>query len=462
MPRATREEVTTELDRLASVITERQRAIRRDEIAEAYAERFGERLEDRTLQRRLKQLLERDKIETRGKGPATEYLAKQPEPAEPAREALPLTPEALEILSRVRQPLSRRAPVGYDADWLYAYEPGRTWYLPESVRADMRRLGSTPGEQRPAGTFARDILDRLLIDLAWASSRLEGNTYTRLDTQNLIEFGQRAEGKDAREAQMILNHKAAIELLVSGAEDIGFNARTLSALHAALSANLLGNEADEGRLRERPVLITGTTYVPVAIPQVIRECFHRIVDTVRAIPDPFEQAFFMMVHLPYLQPFVDVNKRTSRLAANISLVLANLCPLSFVDVPESLYVEGTIAVYEQRRVELLRDVFVFAYARSCAQYKVVRDSLGQPDPVRLRYYKQIGDAITQIVRAGAAPTPGGLRTAAPLLGVPPADIDAFAEAALRVLISLNEGSAARHGLTPREFTEWRARFASSP
>jgi len=67
------------------------------------------------------------------------------------------------------------------------------------------------------GTYARQILDRLLIDLSWASSHLEGNTYTRLDTENLIEFGRQAPGKDQREAQMILNHKAAIEMLVSSA-----------------------------------------------------------------------------------------------------------------------------------------------------------------------------------------------------------------------------------------------------
>jgi Fic family protein len=41
-----------------------------------------------------------------------------------------------------------------------------------------------------------------------------------------------------------------------------------------------------------------------------------------------------MVHLPYLQPFEGVNKRTSRLAANIPLIRHNLCPLSFIDVPQ--------------------------------------------------------------------------------------------------------------------------------
>lgn len=32
--------------------------------------------------------------------------------------------------------------------------------------------------RRPAGTYARDILSRPLVDLSWVSSRLEGNTYS--------------------------------------------------------------------------------------------------------------------------------------------------------------------------------------------------------------------------------------------------------------------------------------------
>lgn len=78
--------------------------------------------------------------------------------------------------------------------------------------------------QQPSGTYARQILDRLLIDLSWASSRLEGNTYTRLDTERLIRFGQAAAGKDATETQMILNHTAAIEFLIEqSAEGLLFN-----------------------------------------------------------------------------------------------------------------------------------------------------------------------------------------------------------------------------------------------
>ena len=95
------------------------------------------------------------------------------------------------------------------------------------------------------------------------------------------------------------------------------------------------------------------------------------------IEDPFEQAFFLMVHLPYLQPFEDVNKRVSRLAANIPFIRHNLCPLSFIDVPQQAYVDAMLGVYELNQVELLRDVFVWAYARSCQQYVAVQQNMGQ-------------------------------------------------------------------------------------
>jgi hypothetical protein len=348
--------------------------------------------------------------------------------------------------------------VGYNPELLFSYRPGTTWYLPATLRHQLHEMGRTPDDTRPADTFARDILSRLLIDLSWASSRLEGNTYSRLDTQNLLEFGQRAEGKDATETQMILNHKAAIELLVSEAEAPVFPRMLLRGVHGALSENLLTDAADEGRLRERVVQITGTSYTPNAIPQVIRDCHDRIIDLVGAIPDPLEQAFFLMVHVPYLQPFVDVNKRTSRVAANWPLLHANLSPLSFIEVPDRAYVEGTLAVYELPRVDLLRDVFAWAYARSCAQYRVVRESVPQPDALRLRYRSPLHDVVRATVHAGEAPQAGALRVRGAALGVAPDDLDGFAERALAELLNLHEGSASRYQLRPSEVSAWRERF----
>ena len=422
----------------------------------------------RTLQRRLASLLEQQRIRAEGDGRALKYragtgdvtVALQGVSATAsvgqvtAEVYVPTSAEGQEIKDYVRQPIQGRKPVGYDRELLETYRPNETRYLPPEIREYLHNIGRSPDGERPAGTYARDILGRLLIDLSWASSRLEGNTYTRLDTQNLIELGQAAAGKDRRDAQMILNHKAAIELLVEQAEDIGFNTFTFFNLHALLSENLLVDPSESGRLRQRIVEVSGTVFHPLGIPQQIDAYFHMILDKASAIEDPFEQAFFIMVHIPYLQPFVDVNKRVSRLGANIPLIRRNLCPLSFIDVPERAYVEGTLGVYELKRVDLLRDVFVWAYERSCQRYMAIRETVAEPDPVRLRYREALITVVSKIVRGMQAPDAEAVRSAASSL-VPREDLEQITELALADLRNLHEGNVSRYRLRLSEYRAWR-------
>ncbi|MEO5567248.1 MAG: Fic family protein [Gemmatimonadaceae bacterium] len=344
--------------------------------------------------------------------------------------------------------------MAYRTEFLDAYVPGTSYYLPEDLRRTLTAMGRTAYMNQPAGTYARDIMQRLIIDLAWGSSRLEGNKYSRIDTRELIESGRGAPGKSDRDRQMILNHKAAIEFLVESAQDIEFNRYTLFNLHALLGENLLENREDEGRLRTRAVILGDFVYTPTEIPQVIEERFDTILAKARAISDPMEQSFFAMVHLPYLQPFIDVNKRTSRLAANIPLIKANLCPLSFVDVPERLYTQGVLGVYELNQVSILRDVFAWAYERSCAQFQVLREAMGDPDPTRLNYRLQLRALVTDVVRAGQWPAESEMYERAERYGVPSADRDSFVREAREDLKDLRPDILARYQLRLSEFTDW--------
>jgi len=413
----------------------------------------------RTLQRHLAQLADAGRVQPEGRARARRYRAiTQAEipPRASAEEIVPLSLEATAIQVQVRRPIARRTPVGYRRDFLNAYTPNTTHYLSEALRSKLHELGRSPIGGQPAGTYARQVLDRLLIDLPWASSRLEGNTYSRLDTQNLIQFGHAAEGKDQLEAQMILNHKAAIEMLVDQAAEIGFNRYTLQNLHALLSENLLPDAGAGGRLRRTDVAIAASVFQPIGIPQQIEEYFDILLAKANAIADPFEQAFFVMVQLPYLQPFDDVNKRTSRLAANIPLIRQNLSPLSFVDVPQDVYVDGLMAVYELNRIELLRDVFTWAYERSCQRYTVLRESLPQPDPLRLRHREAIralvSDIVSNHVRRDDVP---GIRKRVEAL-VDVADVDAVVALTINELHQLHEGNIARYRLRLSQFREWFA------
>ena len=421
-----------------------------------------------TLKRRLGQLEEAGRIRRHGAGRATRYFhgvaATVSRPAAVARVpgqfetpdglvAIPLSRDSRDQLEYASRPLAARRPCGYERRMLDDYVPNRTEYVPASTKVRLHGMGKPIVAERVAGTFARDILNRFLIDLSWASSSLEGNTYTRLDTERLIQFGEQASGKDARETQMILNHKAAIEWLVEGGEDVGINRHTVLNLHALLSENLMPDPEASGRLRGRPVDIGGSTYTPNAIPQVVEEILAEILDKAAGIGDPFELAFFLMVHLSYLQPFEDVNKRVSRLAANIPLVRGNFCPLSFVDVPERAYVAAYLSIYELTRVELLLDVFAWAYQRSCQRYVVVRDSVAEPDLFRLKYRNAMIEVIGSVIRARTRPTEAVVRELAVPL-VEPNDLQRFATLVLQEFGRLNEGNIARYKLRRQEFWDW--------
>ena len=413
----------------------------------------------RTLQRRVAMLVAHGRLRAEGAGRRRRYLSAHAKAITairlPKKADLVLSPEAEAIRQLVSAPIQQREPVGYDRFFLDDYRPNESFYLPAAARQHLASLGAVPGEQLPPGTYLRQVFNRLLIDLSWNSSRLEGNTYSLLETEQLLELGRNAEGKDLREAQMILNHKAAIELLVEASSEIGLNRFTVCNLHALLAQDLLDPQVC-GRVRSKPVGITGTVFLPLAGPQVLEECFDQVLHTAAAIDDIFEQAFFVMVHLPYLQPFEDVNKRVSRLAANIPLVRANVCPLSFVDVPQIDYTQGILGVYELKRVELLRDVFVWAYERSCTRYSAARQSLGEPDPFRMRYRQLLHDVVAEVVRRGLDRREAVLRirhyTAQ---NVPDRDRDRFVEIVETELMALHEGNIARYRLRPSEFSAWQ-------
>jgi len=414
----------------------------------------------RTLQRWIKTLIEKGYIHAEGKTRNRKFYLNQQE-FEPIRNkpskgsSLKLTQEAEEIQAKVSRPIQSRPHVRYHQEFLDSYKPNHTFYLSEPLRQKLHEMGKAQGDRYPAGTYAKQIFDRLLIDLSWNSSRLEGNTYSLLETGRLIDLGQMAEGKDLKETQMILNHKAAIEFLVESAKEIHINRYTISSIHALLSDNLLSDTAC-GRLRSIPVAIGSSSYTPLNIPQVINDCFDRLILIAKEIEDPFEQSFFLMVHLPYLQPFEDVNKRTSRLAANIPLIKKNLCPLSFIDVSDQVYINGLLGVYELNRIELLRDVFVWAYERSCFMYSSARNTLGEPDAFRMKYRDPIVQMVAKIVRdcMDKLEAVASIRKRAREI-IPEEDRDRFIEIVEREIQSLHVESVVRYRLRPSEFEKWQ-------
>jgi hypothetical protein len=428
--------------------------------AEAIREGLGFNPKDRTLQRRLNSLEAQGRIRSQGTGKGKRYFPITPvrpeaEQSHPSAGGIRLSSDGQSIKDVVTLPITERTPVGYQSRFLESYEPNKTSYLSDDLRHELLKMGKVGQHELPAGTYLRQVMDRLIIDLSWNSSRLEGNTYSLLDTQRLLEQGEKAEGKAAAETQMILNHKAAIEMLAEQADEIGFNRHTVCNLHALLGENLLPTPEAGGRLRSRLIGIAASVYEPLQVPQQIEGYFDQMLQKAEAITDPFEQSFFIMVHLPYLQPFEDVNKRVSRLAANIPMIRHNLCPLSFVDVSEEDYVRGTLGVYELMRTDYLRDVYVWAYRRSCARYSAIRQSLGEPDPFRLRYRELIGEYVRGVVQGAINKRNASMWIAQRAKAeIDKADQARFQGVVETELNSLHEGNIARYRLRQSEYTAW--------
>ena len=416
------------------------------------AERLNIAVSRRTLLRRLQDLIATGDIFAEGERNARRYYC----PSQ--QDLLPLSVEGISLKQTVMLPLQQRTPVGYHRDFLDRYMPNQSYYLSVSIREHLHAIGTVFQQSLPAGTYAKRMLHRLLIDLSWNSSRLEGNTYSLLETQRLLDFGIAADSKHIFETQMILNHKAAIDFIIHEADQsLLFKSETILNLHALLSNNLLPNPAARGQLRKIPVGIHKTVYLPPEITGLIAECFELILAKAQAIIDPFEQAFFVMVHLPYLQAFEDVNKRVSRLAANLPLIKHNLMPLSFIDVPQDDYISGLIAIYELNRVALLRDVFVWAYQRSASRYQLVHNTLGQPDPLQLQYQSELRQIIRDILSNGLH---GQAMIAAisnfSAAHIPAAMQDVFCQLVEKELASLHLGNIAIYQIEPAVFTTWLA------
>ena len=435
--------------------------------AQEISDELGHSLPRRTLQYRLKFLVDNKRLVMESEGRWAKYRmfpVVLPEAKNdpiyvgsptPPLQVLPLSESGIKIQEYVRQPLELRKPVGYNRLFLDWYRPNDTYYLSQAERTELSEIGNPKIAEQPSGTYAKKMLNRLLIDLSWNSSRLEGNTYSLLDTKRLIELGEETTGKTRLETQMILNHKDAIEFLVDAIDTVGFNRYTIRNLHAFLANNLLADSDSVGRLRHIGVGIQGSVFYPLEVPRLIEECFDQILDTASAIVDPFEQSFFVMVQLPYLQPFDDVNKRVARLCANIPLIKANLAQLSFENMPRDVYTESMLGVYEMNRIELLRDVFILAYKQSAARYAAVRQSVGEPDPFRMRHRTTLHEIVGTVVRKRMDQMQAATHIRVwTRKHIQEQERERFCEIAERELLSLHEGNFARYQIRPLEFSMW--------
>lgn len=208
-------------------------------------------------------------------------------------------------------------------------------------------------------------LERLIIELSWKSSKIEGNTYTLLDTEKLILQNQEAPGHDKKEMQMILNHKDAFNFVHKNPAQFKMITRkNLEELHRIIVEGLSVNFG----LREKAVGVTGSIYRPLDNIYQISEAVDALSAAVSKASSPYAKALTAILGISYIQPFDDGNKRTGRLMANAVLLAHGLAPLSYRSVHETEYREATLVFYELNSIIPLKKIFIGQYDFAARNY----------------------------------------------------------------------------------------------
>lgn len=203
--------------------------------------------------------------------------------------------------------------------------------------------------------------ERLVIELSWKSSQIEGNTYSLLETEVLLSEKIEAKGKDHLDALMLLNHKTAIDYIYQNRIDIvPLKVAAIENIHSLLIKDMGVSK----NLRKRIVGITGTSYTPPENEHQIREYLEKACELINARDSIFEKAMLAVLFISYIQPFEDGNKRTGRITGNALLIENKYCALSYRSVAPVDYKKAIILFYEQNNLfpykKLFMEQFEFA------------------------------------------------------------------------------------------------------
>jgi Fic family protein len=199
----------------------------------------------------------------------------------------------------------------------------------------------------PLDKFKADVrnYEEMAVDFVYTSAKIEGNTYDRVDTDNLLRLGITAGGKRYSDAIMLVNLREGFASAMSAEHDTKFDQDYLGDLHKTLMRDLLPVN-EQGLGRTSPVTIGASQYRPLSDPKQLRSELKFILEEADKYVDPFEQSIYLHCSLAYLQYFRDGNKRTSRLMQTAALVRGNKLPLFFNDTLIGKYQRATVNFYE--------------------------------------------------------------------------------------------------------------------
>lgn len=308
-----------------------------------------------TIARDLQALVKRKHIQAVGNGPSRVYRAFAAHPL--------LSWVDLDQYFSVDPDQRLQAKTSFSFD-VFGKLPGLL-FLEE--RKDLENIfrSFTKTTERLDPTLRKKELERFMIELSWKSSKIEGNTYSLLETETLIKQSQEAAGKTKQEALMILNHKDAFTTIVIDRKEFKhLSLHTLFELHATL---IKGLSITSG-IRKHAVGITGTRYLPLDNEWQTKEALEKCIHVVNSVEHPLGKALIISVMIAYIQPFTDGNKRTARMLGNAVLMAHDFFPLSYRSIDEQEYKKALILFYETNNLYHVKRLFLDQYRFALRTY----------------------------------------------------------------------------------------------
>ena len=188
--------------------------------------------------------------------------------------------------------------------------------------------------------YSKEVKE-LAVIWSYYSGKIEGNTYSFVETETLLKDGITS-AKRFEDAKMLKNLYNTF----------------ISELYFIKSGN---KEVIDKRflIRKRAVRIAGSDYEPLASPMAIEEELDRIIEEQTQLSNPLERAVYLHCNIAKLQPFIDGNKRTARLAESVVLMNEDIIPIfSTNNIDINDYRTGVLYFYETGEYTRYADYFL--------------------------------------------------------------------------------------------------------
>lgn len=204
-------------------------------------------------------------------------------------------------------------------------------------------------------------IQELAIIWCYYSANIEGNTYSYIETDMLLKDGITSP-KKYEDAKMIKNlyntFISEISRIYANGEKVAIDKHNIFRLHRIISDELV-DDSESGQLRDRQVLISGTRYIPPSGRQEINIELDKILHIQHDLSNPLEKAVYLHCNVAKTQPFIDGNKRTSRMIESIVLMNEGIIPVYSTAAEDiEAYKQGLLCFYNTGEYDQYTDYFL--------------------------------------------------------------------------------------------------------